>query len=305
MPRTLSNWIDAYTECTIHLAVPERFNFWVAASVIAGVSRRNVWMTSDNIKTFPNTYILLVAPPATSKDTALNIGMSILKRTPCVCFDVSAASWQGFTSFLTQNISGVTVKVSELSMFLDLTNQEQLDTLTVLWHNYEMTRKRSNSYETIKPCINLIGCTTPKWLEKNMSLQFVQSGLASRIIFVYANKNYKNIAFPQVKLSEDHEILIQDLNRIAGLTGEFVLTKEATTWKNVWYEKHCNKLEKINKNYLRLFLTRKQTHLYKLGMILSMSRGDDMLITVEDLSRAEQHLNEIEKDLPKTFQKAE
>jgi len=50
-------------------------------------------------------------------------------------------------------------------------------------------------------------------------------------------------------------------------------------------------------------MSRKQTHVHKLAMILAASQGDKMVIDIEQLVMAHTMITDLEQDMPKVFAK--
>lgn len=324
MPRVLTDWLTAYMVHTKHSEAPDTFHFWTAVSTISGALRRKVWIDMAYFNWYANFFIIFVAPPGiVSKSTTVDIGMSLLRELDYIKFGPSSASWQAFVAFVAKSkeevllpsgkhmpMCAVTVVASELGTFFDPNNREQRDVLTDLWDCKpipwtKMTKK--DGVEVIdNPWINLVGCTTPSWVAENLSEYFTGGGLASRIIFVYAEKKRKLVAYPQrhipKEFKEQRDILIYDLKEISKLCGEFTVTEEAFLWGEKWYEDHSvADYPHIPAERFKHYLARKQTHMHKLSMILSASRSDELIIDESDLSRASAYLTEMEQTLPSVF----
>ena len=130
----------------------------------------------------------------------------------------------------------------------------------------------------------------------------------SRCIFVYAEEKRNYVAYPGIAvagmdIAQMEADLISDLMEIAALSGEFGMSQEAVDWGTEWYHRHFaskgNGL--LEDSRFGGYVARKQTHIHKLAMILSASRSEDLLITRQDLERAENELTQLESDLPKVF----
>jgi hypothetical protein len=157
----------------------------------------------------------------------------------------------------------------------------------------------------------MIGCTTPHWIADNMPSATVGGGFTSRCIFVYADKKESLVAYPDehVKLASHERLkadLIADLEHIStNLVGPFTIPEETRVWGRAWYEalwtKKAGEASYLDDDRLEGYMARKQTHMHKLAMVLSASRGDDMVITLEDLVAANKMLEAIEPDLDKVF----
>lgn len=324
MPRVLTDWITAYMMHTEHSEAPEIFHFWTAVSTISGALRRKVWIDMGYFKWYVNFFTIFVAPPGiVAKSTTVDIGMSLLRELDYIRFGPSSSSWQAFISFLAESkeevlhpsgeyipMCAVTVVASELGTFFDPNNREQRDVLTDLWDckpiPWVKLTKKDGKETVANPWVNLVGCTTPSWVAENLSDYFTGGGLASRIIFIYAEKKRKLVPYPQLLIPEEfpeqREVLTHDLREISKLCGEFTITESAFQWGKAWSEKHSMmSYPHLSAERFEHYLARKQTHMHKLAMILSASRSDELVIDKSDLSRANDYLTEMEQTLPAVF----
>jgi hypothetical protein len=137
-----------------------------------------------------------------------------------------------------------------------------------------------------------MGCTTPAWLKDNFTEAMVGGGLTSRIVFVYASEKRKFVAypadeFPYAQFQEEGKKLVEDLNIISLLVGEYELTKEAKTWGKAWYEDHWRKRPEhmVSERYGG-YIARKQTHIHKLAIVLAAAQRNELVIHQRDLEIA-------------------
>lgn len=324
MPRALTDWISGYLQHSMHTESPEHFHFWSAVSTIAGALRRKTWLDMGYWQWFPNFYIFLVAPPGVAaKSTTINITMQFLHDLEFVKFGPDSASWQAFVKFLAEAredylmpdgtylpMCSMTVASAELGSFLNPRDHDQMNIMTDLWDcktgEWSKVTKTQGNDGVINPWVNIIGCTTPSWIADNFTDSMIGGGFASRAIFVYAEKKRKLVAYPQLNVSSEFEdekrVLLADLHEISQLAGPFTMTEDAYEWGEEWYKKHYTSEHKhLPGERFKGYLSRKQTHLHKLAMVLSASRSDSMLIEPQDLARAEKYLRATEETLPRVF----
>lgn len=331
MVRKLDNWLRTYAKFTDITEAPDMFHFWTGVSTIAGALRRNVWFDQVTFKWFPNFYVLFVAPPGiATKSSTMGIGMSLLRQVEGVFMGPASMTWQGLTTALqnsttmvpfgdlsnpleTQFVaqSSITCEVSELGTFLDPRNDELISVLIDLWDGkegyWERWLKVADNTKIENPWINVIAATTPSWLKMNFNEQLIGGGLASRMIFAYADKKKRLIPFIDevTNLDEHWEMeaaLVHDLKRIAELRGAFFLSPEARAFEKARYEKFWAKPDEhlLDKRY-EGYIARKQTHIMKLAMILSAAAGDSMRIELEHVQLAGSFITGIEYDMYKAF----
>lgn len=326
--RYIDDWIQEYIEYTAFSEAPTSFHFWTAVSVIAGALRRRVWIDQRYFQWTPNFYIFFVAPPGiVSKSTTADIGMRILRQVKGINFGAESLTWQALVRDMaaaSENVvmedglvypmSCITVAISELGTFYNPDDREQTDMLVNLWDSrkgpFERSTKTQGKDLIENPWLNLIGCTTPAWISKNVPEYMIGGGLHSRSIFVYADKKRQYTAYINRKLDLETERafsnrLLHDLRIISTIKGEYKITEEAMDWGEIWYRNHWeNGLSNIpdaNPERYGGYIARKQTHIHKLAMVLTAARTNARTIDLTTLQKAEQIISTIERDMGKVF----
>lgn len=328
MTRQLKDWIPAYLDFTSGTEAPRIMHFWVGISTLAGVLRRRVWIDMKRFKWYPNFFIILVAPPGViSKTTTMDMGLDLLKRVPGIKFGPDVVTWQALAQRLAESgesfewpehsgdwlpMSALTLASGELGNLINPLDREMINFYIAMWDNrlaFEKVTKASGTDQISAPWVNLVGCTTPQWIAENMPAVTIGGGFTSRCLWVYGDKKETFIAYPDEHTKPNHDLyadaLVADLEHIATtLLGPFVLAKEAREWGREWYEVLWKGTERgIEDDRLDGYLARKQTHMHKLAMILSASRGDSQVIELEDLVLADKMLVATETHLDKVFSK--
>lgn len=305
--RNYTNWINAYLDYSSFTEAPEHVRFWVAVSTIAGALGRKVWIDQHSFHWYANHYIVLVGPPdVISKSTTMKMGMNLLKQVPNFKMGPTACSWQALVKEMAEDMSEdwdlgdgkvttvtpCTVSSTELGNFLKTRDPDFLDTMIALWDGDTIDKKNIKEGGSIcieHPLLNLNGCTTPSWISQNIPEHMLEGGLLSRIIFVYADKIDHPVAYPADHMPKDiirtEGKLIEDLTAINIMKGTFTLTGEAKLWATDWYNRMKTADRSMDEKQ-RDRITRKQTHVHKLAMVLSAARSPDRIITLEDLAMA-------------------
>lgn len=323
--RNFPNWINAYLEYTKFSESPSKFHFWTAVSVLAGALRRRVWIDQKYFVWIPNFYIIFVAKPGiVSKSTTADIGMSLLREVPGIHFGPNSLTWQALIQAMHQSVdtiedpatgelfasSAFSIVASELGSLLDFSDRAMIDVFVDLWDGRKTWSKRTklDGEELIEnPFINIIGCTTDAWIQENFSKYLLGGGFTSRTIFVYGKSKRHLVAYPADQFGAQHsslrQKLIQDLETISQMCGEFRLTPEAKAWGTEWYEGHNARYSELNPSDegLASFLARKQTFIHKLAMILSASQREELVITKDDLEFASKMVSAIEGEMEDVF----
>lgn len=332
MARNFTHWLKAYCEFTATSEAPLDFHFWTGISTIAAVLRRRVWRDELIFKWTPNFYIIFVGPAGVvTKSTTLNIGYKLLEKVPGVIFGPDSMTWHGLAKKFEESVeyaimnegkpdeqkflmSPLTCSVSELGTFLKPADRDLVSFLTDVWDGKERPFSHDTGYsgkiKVENPWLNVIGATTPEWLQDNFPASMLQQGIGSRIVFIYADQKRHLTAYPSLaqksRPGNYHEIeakLIEDLIVMSKLLGAFELTDEAYQWGEDWYTKHNNgrSVSMASSRYSGYF-ARKQTHMHKIAMVLSAAQRDELLIQREDLEMANKILETSEASMLKVFE---
>jgi len=314
--------LSAYLKYASVTEAPKRMHSWAAIGTIAGALRRRVWIDMKRFCWYPSFYIIYVGPPGiVAKSTTIDIAMDLLKQVPGVKFGPNAITWQALVtafanaseSFEYQSewhpMSPLTLAASELGSLLNLQDRDMVNLLIELWDGkktYEKITKMSGNDIVEAPWINLQAGTTPHWVADNMPQAMIGGGLSSRCIFVYADTKEKYIAYVDEMVDKGDPALrlqlIQDLEQIAMLVGPYIISPAAREWGKEWYERFWkDATSRMDDQMLEGYAARKQTHMHKVAMVLSASRGADLTITAEDLQVANLMLEDLEKDMHRVF----
>lgn len=325
--RLLDDWLKEYVDWASFVEAPIRMIFWTGVATLAGAVRRRVWIDMRAFQWVPNFYIILVAPPGVvSKSTTINVGLNLLREIPGIVFGPDAVTWQALvTSFAEAQesalwpekeiylpMSCITIGSDEFGTFFDPDDKHMVNLLISLWDgkrgSFSKITKTSGADHIENPWINMIACTTPGWIADNFGENMIGGGFTSRCIFVYAEKKRQLVALPDEVAPADYEErrekLIHDLEIISQLIGEMQITPPAREWMRAWYAKHWENLPpELNNEQFGGYLARKQTHIVKLAMILSISKRDSLEILADDFDVAEKIIRELEANMPQVYQR--
>lgn len=330
MPRNFNHWLKAYMHHTRASESPDAFHFWTGVGTIAGALRRRVWIDMRHFQWTPNFYIILVGPPGVaSKSTTIRIGTSLLEQVDGIKFGPQSMTWQSLTQSLEeateyvkyidargqdqlQAMSPLTCSVPELGTFLKMDDSALVDVLISMWdgqlENWGHKTKSSGNIEIKNPWLNLLACTTPSWLEQHFPTSMIGGGLTSRIMFIYGDKKRHLVAYPDEHILEadyhDHrQKLIDDLKRIALLSGNYQLSPGARKWGTIWYERlWANRPTGLANDRYSGYLSRKQTHIHKVAIVLAAAQRDQLVVEEQDLIEADQLLESVEPHMIKVFE---
>ena len=322
--RELEDWISAYLKYTENTEPPISYHIWTAVSMIAGALQRKVYLKWGFDTIYPNMYVVLIGPSGRArKGTAMNIGKDILKdigismtsesiTREALIRDMKQAI-SNFTDATTGKIRyhcSFTALSEELSVFLGQNDIRFLADLTDWYDSRDSWTYRTKGSGTDKiegVCFNILGATAPDWLQSILPQEAVGGGFTSRIIFVVEETKGKTVPEPIYSDTEKElrQKLRRDLEKIATLSGEITFEAQAKDAYISWYKAHEEAIAKgkppIEDTRFAGYLDRRATHLRKLAMVMSASRGTDRLITLPDIERADKVLKQVEAKMHKTF----
>lgn len=327
MARELSGWLEHYLQFVENSESPINYHTWCGLSVIAGSLQRRVyikWGLGQTI--YPNLYIVLIGPSGrTRKGVALGIAKDLLKQVPGISVAPESSSgrqamilamkralinFQDPSDGKIKFHCAITAFSEELSVFLGQGDIAYLSNLTD-WYDskddweYETVGRGKDTLQGL--CLNLMGGTAPDWIQSMIPPEAVGGGFTSRVIFIVEDQKRKIV--PKHTMSEDEKklqgALLRDLERISKLSGEVKFTPEAEKLYVDWYTAEDTKLANgqpaIEDTRFAGYCERRATHIRKLMIICSVSRGDDLTIKAEDFLKARNLLESAERNMHKTF----
>lgn len=329
--RRLANWLQSYLDYTADTEAPREMHFWTGVSVLASALRRRVWFDMGYFRWYPNFFIVFVAPPGIVKKTStIDIGIDLIRNVKDVVFTPDSATWQKLLKFLEDNQQVITVNmpdgtvvkkqmaavsayVGELENFMKLHDEGFNGAMIALYDGkvedaaYTHATVGGVSATIVNPWLNLIGATTPSWVRETIPENMIGGGLFSRIVFVCADKRNRIIAYPKYETkanrSKLRDDLIHDLLIISTHYGEMVPTLEAIQFGTDWYRglESSRSLTIAGPRYDGYY-ARKQAHVHKLAMVLSIARKNDRSIEKRDLEDAIAMMEVAEKSLNRVFE---
>ena len=318
MSRKLKDWIKGYLEYTENQESPTLFHLWSAIAALSAATLRNVWLDFRLFKVFTNFYIILVAPPGRcKKSTSLQISHSLINQLPfppntlsqkitpqALISALSRGGGQGPGGFKDMRATGL-IYASELGSCLDAT-AERLGVYILLCDLYDCPDLWS--YETVgrgkevlrETGLNIYGGTTPRWIRTSMPSGVVGEGFAARVVFVYQEDTSRVV--PLSKLAEvDRELekdLIADLAEVQKLKGTMKLSEGA-------YEAYELVVKGIKEQSLAEgmmeYSARRPMLTLRTAALISISRGDSLVVDTEDVVIADGYLVETERGLAELY----
>lgn len=320
MARELSDWLEHYLQFTENSESPTLYHLWSGVTAISSALRRKCfcnWGLRGYI--YPNFYICLVGPPGGRKGTAMKIAKSMVQKVKIPTGSDALGSAQALyaeiieaeDSFLTskglpKTHKSLSVWSEEFQVFLSDRDPILIGSLTDLFDCADVWKYRTlkRGVENVSNCwLTIIGAITPSLLQTKLTSDAIGGGLVSRIIFVVGYGAIKKIAIPLLSIAEEklQKTLINDLQRIAQLSGPFKLKTDFLQTYSAWYES-ANADVGIDSEKFMGYNARRALHLNKLCMVLCASESDDMILLPRHFNKALAILEHTENEMPNAFQ---
>lgn len=305
--RRCENWLQTYRDYVLpRTDAPESFVRWSGIFTLAAALRRRVWLPKQYLglwDCYPFLYVMFVAPPGFRKSTTIRSGSEVLlSQVP------ELEHFAGPEMFTKEAVLEQMAEAPEASMHLVI--DEFSDVMQKAGQNrngiYEFftsmfdgkmkihakTKTSGNAFLE-KPCMNFFTGTTPGWIKENMPEGMIVGGFASRFVIVFETKPRLRQTFfdgvespdPNRTFPELERDLLLDLMHISSqLAGEFQIEPEALEFIRRWTENEEN--YKFRNEKMAGYMNRKFTLIAKIAMIQSVSRKDELVLTVDDWKSA-------------------
>ena len=298
--RALSNWLDSYLEYTSDQEAPEKLHLWAGFAIMAAALRRQVYMDRVFYKLFPNIYVLIVAESArVRKSVAMDMSVAMLREAvPEIMIMTGSTTPEGLIKHMNRTTviktedpkhpiirqdSHVLIHADELATLFGYDRQRASRMAILLTEVY--SSKDQHTHTTAKDgqvmlhnlYPTLLAATDPRNLK--VLPEEAIGGLIGRLIIVTASQKRKQKTVWEADHHRDtlQKALIIDLARISSLTGIVTVTPTARELFSTWYDKQ-SALE-FNDPFLDAFHERAHDSALKLSMLLSISMGNDLVVT--------------------------
>lgn len=310
--RRCENWLTSFGEWTVSRSeASEQFIFWTGIYCLSSALRRRVYIPKKYLGSwtcYPHTYIMFVAPAGMRKTTTLGYSVDLLEQVPSLSkgptFVSSAAL---IDSLVKSDDCSIYLICEEFGDIILKTGTEMYEFLTSMFDGKKNIESKtiSRGFEfAIRPCLNMLGATTPEWISANIPEAVIGGGFASRVIFIFEDKvRQRRMYYDDIidwdTINKIEKDLVSDLNHIAlNIQGEFILSNDAKKFMSDWY---ASSIETHSNKKLRGYLQRKPTHLHKLAMLLHLSYDDELILYEHDFKNAIGVIEMTEGNLPKVF----
>lgn len=313
--RKCKNWLVEFGRWTLPRSeAPETFIFWTGLFALSSALRRRVFLSRKYLGSWdanPNLYILFIASAGKArKSTTANYAEALLGEVPVVTRSPELVTKEALlTTLVKSDDASMFVLAPEFGEFIVKSGPEMFGFLTNIYdgkkHISVKTLTRGAEFAE-RPCVNLLGATTPEWVAENMPESVIGGGFASRVVFIFEEKVRRRKMFyddlNHEELDRMQADLIADLTHIAtNLSGEFELTEEAHEFFERWY--HDTADDGTSSSYkLHGYYERRPAHAIKIAMLVHLAYSDTLTLERSDFEEAITLLKQVEHNLPQVFQ---
>lgn len=318
MDRQLKDWLTTYVDFTQTTEPPTQYHLWSGICAIASCLQRKCWTNWGFSNVYPNLYVVLVGPPGGRKGTAMIIAKSFIQDLDIPLGSDSLGSVQALYKEImesTQNYTttngsmhehrSLSVWSEEFQVFLNDNVPGLIPSITDL---FDSPKKWGYStvgrgVEKLNNCwLTLFGAITPSLLQNRLSQDAVGGGLLSRILFVVGYGRKQKVSFPFLSVEQEAVKLklLQDLEQIKNLAGQFQMTEKYLETYDKWYMSPSADAGVDSEKFVG-YNGRRALHLKKLTMIVSASSNNDMIITSKHHAIALAILEYTEYEMPNAF----
>lgn len=165
--------------------------------------------------------------------------------------------------------------------------------------DYEHETKTMGCDKVQRCCVNLIGGTTPGFMQECFDDKLLSEGFSSRTFFIFATQNRKTGFFipplseEQIKARDE---ITKHVEKLTTLYGPLTIDKSTVDFLEDWIKqsvfKRANTSPKLDAYY-----GRKNLHVAKLAMALHFSESTDMHIKQESFERAIEICSKVEHNM--------
>jgi hypothetical protein len=319
VPRRLADFTRAFCEFSeVYNTTPlyaKASALWMLGTAV----RRAVGMRARGNSLHPNLFVELIGGPGTGKSQSISATRSVF--IPATNSNVIPASITraGMEDYMQQNLQQSRAPDGSLLLShecIGLSEEMQgilpdqdLGHLTLYNILYDLpklhkARTRTHGEITLEaPYCSILTGAQPAFLATTMPEQAWGMGFMSRSIMVFDAPRERRSMFelrdvdPTLKAS-----LIADLRAVTELHGWMEWTKEAEGLYDEWWVQEGGQPVPQSKRLAMGYNARRELHMAKLAMVLSLSRSDDLLVTENDVAEAISTLLHFESKMNSIFQ---
>jgi len=315
------DWIENFLAATKDVNSPEIFRRWAAIATLSGALERRVFTYFGSGKVFPNTFIVLVAPPRVGKTKALEQTSHLWRSTKVLhvapdsissaaLIDCLESTYRALPVVQTGEVleyHSLQIVQDEMGVLLPEYAPGTLSLVSALYDCKERftEEKRTNKLkkDIINPIISVAVGATPGYLKDTLPEVAWDQGFMARMIIIYQKEGPNYSIRGKFRRSRQLGLFPSEmkdyLKELCELVGAFQWTEDAEEAIARWHEQGFAPAPTHPR--LANYCNERMIHVMKLSMISSISRGTSLRITLKDFERARAWMIEAEGTMPDVF----
>lgn len=314
---------------TANAVSPPIHRLWSGISLVGGACERRVWTIVGDYSNFASLYILLVAPPGTGKsiintvkelwretmepstngsspEPAFHVASDSLTRASFID-ELKDAETSRVINFAPYVYHTLLVAAEEFEVLLPFYDSAFISTLNDLWNvkrDHVEKRRHGPAKEVVieRPQLNILGGAQPSYFVAHFPDEAWNTGLARRIIMIYADSSVKRNPFHKTPNRDGlKKKILKRLSFISEIYQEVRIAIPMQDRLAKWVD--AEEPPRPSHSRLAGYSTTRFEFIVKLSLISCMSRagGTDLVIEEFDVNRAFNWLLEAERYMPDIF----
>lgn len=318
MRRECDDLIEAFIEYSRPYNAGQRFIEWGGVWMTGTTAGRSLGTKLRGQQVAPNLFVLLVAGPGSGKSQTVKAVKSVLVPATGFSFIPASVTRAGLQDYMQDNMKtriapdGTQIPSNECIALSDemqgILPEHDIGHLTLYNELYDVQgvyKARTRSHGEINlqsPYCSIITGAQPAYLSTTLPEQAWGMGFMSRSILVFDAPRERTDAFEHADV--DHALkskIIHDLKQVKMLHGWFTWSPEAKALYRKWWVELGGPPVPANKRLGMGYNARRDLHFFKLAMIFSLSRSNDLIVTIDDVRRAITLLTKTEDQMRHIF----
>ena len=303
MQRRLPNFIHAFESFAGAFNTPELFVRFGAIWMIGTAATRSIGTRAGGNDIYPNMYAGLIGGPGTGKSQLVKAVKRILVPATSMSLIPPSVTRAGLQDYMAANIQqrsladgspifaneciGISDEMQGILPDQDLGHLTFYNELYDLPSTYRSVTRTHGELKLEYPYCSILTGAQPAFLATTLPEQAWGMGFMSRMILVFSQPKARRSVFDNMEVDMALQAaLIHDLKQIFALRGWMHWTDEAKALYETWWVEEGGQPIPQAKRLAMGYNARRQFHMLKLAMIMSLARTNDLIVTLEDVGAA-------------------
>jgi len=310
-------FLEAYKIYSSGTESSPSYHEWCGLSILASACSRRIFINQGRFTRYPNLYILLVGDPASGKSTAMSFARRMVKDFGKVQISPASITKEALTQLMGKadspckkqfTLNGKVIDYTPISIFanelvtlLGTEPARAIDFFTDIWDEpvHVVATKNKGCDDIPGPFVNLLGCLTPATVDGLFKQKLITGGFARRTIFVADQAKGSPVPFPEEtpEQQEAYSFCLRRIHELDSMKGEVLWSPEAKEIFHPWYIENNARMHEEQDPATKGYLRSKDEIVMKLALLMTMSKGNDMLLKGDTLQEALDQLRRVEPNM--------